>query len=773
MFVKPSFSISNETIKNLPKKLQKDLFDQNENIRFSKLFNVGKDLIILGHPGSGKSFLVKYIVCSLVDSEDDEFEDKSISDALPFRIELRKYLAFKKENKGHIINYLSILLGLEYGIHNVPESSLSQTLKTQKTIIFFDGLDEIFNVSDRITVKNDIESFRNVFKDVRTVTTSRIIGYEDASLDPKLFIELKVNDFNDTQQKEYVTKWYYAEEEDKKIREKEIGDFLEKKNNVDKELLRNPLLLSLIVILYRNNLKLPESKLEVYQSCTSTLVDKWDVSKQLYIDMDEEIYRRKEAIFADLAYWQYTELSKNKGKITYERAKSIVGKIIFEKLELADEFNVDSKAENFMEYAKKRSIYFDNNFTHKTFLEYYTAFWVYANIEKKHKKNERDKLISKYISNPFWHIVLELLLNLIDKDQPDNEIIDDLINIQIKTKSSSKSIRFFLNVLPSLQNVSNRKIIELYLLSIDFLIEEAKSQEGRELDENMDADFLFEKESYAFTELQSHYFNDRLKPNLENALREYSGTVTAENKILFYRLYYEFMFSLRHRRRTGDKDKQFELIFSKEDTLPIITQNAELFRLSLFVEENDTMNGFLEQMRSLVELFGIEALFDGTSSIFHRFRILPFINIFIIRLINTEDINSYSRHLQSLSEIGVNYDDLFYKTATSDHPLVWHDEACKKIIGYLDLSLSEDIQKLIFVILNKFVHREFYPKSRIDFLELSSTITKEENKELLKKIVVTASDEVMGLNAILSYFNVKNKKIDIWKQNQKQRKKTR
>lgn len=82
-------------------------------------------MIILGYFGSGKLFFVKYIVCFLVDFEDDEFEDKSIFDVLLFWIEFCKYLVFKKENKGYIINYFLILLGLEYGIYNVLESLLS------------------------------------------------------------------------------------------------------------------------------------------------------------------------------------------------------------------------------------------------------------------------------------------------------------------------------------------------------------------------------------------------------------------------------------------------------------------------------------------------------------------------------------------------------------------------------------------------------------------------------------------------------------------------
>jgi hypothetical protein len=755
LFIKPTFSISNESIKAIPQKLKSELIDENLNIKFSKLFSFEKNLIILGQPGSGKSFLIKYIICSLIDSLEDEFENKDMYGILPFRIELRNYLTFKKDAKSNIIKYLSIVLEEEYGICNIAENFLIRIFKTQKTVIFFDGLDEIFNIEERLKVKNDIEFFCNIYKDVRIVATSRIIGYEDANLNSQMFIELKINNFDNFQQDAYVTKWYEIEEDDEKIREKEIKDFLNKKNHIDKELIRNPLLLSLIVILYRNNLKLPDSKLEVYRSCTSTLVDKWDASKQLNIDMDEEIHRRKDTIFADLAYWQYNELSKNEGKITYELAKSVVGKTIVEKLELADEFNFDDQAENFMEYAKKRSIYFDNNFTHKTFLEYYTAYWIYTNIEKKHKQNQRNELIGKYISNSFWHIVLELLLNLIDKDQPDNEIIDEIIDAQVKTQSPHDCVRFFLNILPTLQNISTNKIAELYLLSIEFLLKQVEDYHKKVPNKKHEVNYLSEKKSNVFFELLLHFSNDRLRQNIKNTLIEYHKINSNKNLVLFYRLYYELIYSGKRHNKNDEKEKQIKCFFSKQEILPIITQDAELFRFSLLIEDYTTMDELLDRIKSLIELFGKKSALEETKSIFANYKIISFVNIFIINLINNESIDNYSKYLTNLTAIGIENFDLLHSVVTCDHPLIWEND-CNKIVHYLNLNLSEDSNKLIFVLLNKYINRRTFLKNRIDTSELLSAITRNDEHKKLLNSIIKATNEQNGLDIICSHFKIEN-----------------
>jgi predicted NACHT family NTPase len=238
--------------------------------------SLSRNIVVLGNPGSGKSFLIRSAICSIVNAETDAFANITLLDHIPFRIELRKYTALKKERNLTIVSYLSLLLEQEYSISNIPSDILVKVISTKKSVFFFDGLDEIFDIKDKLSIKNDIENFVSNFDMVRSITTSRIEGYEEASFDPDKFLEIKIEKFNEDQIREYLEKWYEIEEDVSDVREKEIIDFWSKRKGLDEELLSNPLLLSLIVILYRNNLKLPESKLEIYQSCTSTLERVWD-----------------------------------------------------------------------------------------------------------------------------------------------------------------------------------------------------------------------------------------------------------------------------------------------------------------------------------------------------------------------------------------------------------------------------------------------------------------------------------------------------------------
>ncbi len=506
LFVQPTFS-TDESNMEILRKANPDLTNENI-ILLDQIFNFNKNLIILGNPGSGKSILTKYLSLKIIQNEESLFENETVTGHIPFRIELRKYHAYKKEHNEGLVKYLRVLLELEYGIQNILHEDIQKIIVEKKTLVIFDGLDEIFDINDKLLIKNDIENFIEQYRKARTIVTSRFIGYDDAALKEENNIKLTINNFSNNQIEEYIKNWYLVEEDDAIVRKKEIEDFLTKREMIDRELISNPLLLSLIVILYRNNLKVPESKLEIYQSCTKTLVDKWDLSKEMEINISEEIYKRKDTVFADLAYWQYKELSKKDGKVTYQRAKNTVGRSLTEKLKIADDFTSDLYSEQFMLYALKRSLYFDNNFTHKTFLEYFTAFWIFSNIEKKHKKEERDNLIKEYLINPYWHIVLELLINLIDKDQADNEIIDDLVNYQLKTNVESST--FFLQIFNTIQNISNATFENIVKASIYRLLE-------KELTTNKDDHFV-NRENSPFYLLSKHFENNSLKPIIKQCI---------------------------------------------------------------------------------------------------------------------------------------------------------------------------------------------------------------------------------------------------------------
>jgi GTPase SAR1 family protein len=668
IFILPKFKLVNaySTVASID-----STFDSHaENIIFYKdLLEKADKIVILGDPGSGKSILIKSLICDIL-LKDNRIHANAF-EQIPFRIELRKYLAFKKAYKGNILNYLSSLLEIEYQIPHITESIVHDLLTQRKCIIFFDGLDEIFDISDKIETKNDIENFDNGYPGIKIIVTSRVIGYEEAKFNEGKFSELSIQNFDNSQVVDYVTKWYAKEEVNTEVREKEVNGFLTKKSEIDSELISNPLLLSLIVIIYRNILKLPESKLEIYQSCTKTLVDKWDASKDLIINLEASIIKNKDKLFADLAYWQYEHLSGKSIIITYEKAKSTISKSIQEKLKLGDEFAAEDLAENFMNYAQKRSIYFENNFTHKTFLEYYTAYWIYSNVEKKHNITERNRLISKYISNAFWFIVLELLLNLIDKDQGDNEVIDEIVTNQIN--DSPNSLPFILTVLPSLKNI-DAVVVKLSIqMSIDFLLENYQSRSTVDNSERL--------ENKIFTALRKLFMNNILRSIIVDRVREIEDSKsTLKDATPLYILSMEltsFAF-----------DAEYSIIGNSELYNKAVLYNSYLFILELY-RYGSNKNDYMTNSRLFFENFGIRAMFVTHRAVYDNYYLGGFFSYYINHQTQPENIQDLRKNIAILKNYGA-LEDQILNYAYYEHGAYYRQSKLIKLL-LVELETMEDI----------------------------------------------------------------------------------
>lgn len=671
IFVKPKFEITSDELDR--KKLSKLDSSEYQNIELETLFNLNNHIVIIGNPGGGKSLLVKAVMCSIIKNNFIEFENLTDESIIPFRIELRKYLAYKKDKSQNIIDFIPFMLSNEYSTQSISTDIIRHIFSNKKCLVLFDGLDEIFNISDRISVRNDIENFIRNYSCQYSIVTSRIIGYDEAGLDPDVFIKIKVTKFTKAQINDYLEKWYTIEEVNEFIRKKEIEEFLNKVDNIDSELISNPLLLSLIVILYRNNLKLPESKLEIYKSCTSTLVDKWDVSKNLHVVLDEDVYKRKETILADLAYWQYNELSKRTPNITYEKVRNTVANTIQSKLSLADEYASGTIAESFIEYAEKRSIYFDNNFTHKTFLEYYTAFWIYTNVEKKHKKPERDKIISDHINNPFWHIVLELLLNLIDNEQADNDIIDELILNQLSDPDNS--IRFLLNTVGLLNNISI-SVIENVLKEAIKLITKPDSVEKRE---------------GLFFDCLKYFNSNKSRLWLISAFVDVEQS--SSSKVNIYRLFLEIA------SHSNIDRNSLEWPFPKEN-LDVVFNNSELsFYYFITIDNTFRESKPSEKIILFKEKFGLESIGERVESIFagglHISLLL--IGIDYSLSFSKEKISEFFDRLTS-NDI---HDEFILDTVSNEaFPIIWEEDTVLNLLEGINNITNKKLKLSLFLILS-------------------------------------------------------------------------
>lgn len=435
-----------------------------EELTTSDLLANKNHCIILGDPGAGKSLLVKNIMLLLLKGKKHT----------PIRIELRKYVQEKNKHNLSIIDYLERLLKFEYQIENITKDVLSYLIEHTPTYFLFDGLDEIFDISQKEQTVGDIVNFCSTNLLVKSITTSRFIGFNDIEFTEGLFDKFSITPFNDDQIDQFIDNFYTTQLNNKKQREIEAIDCKSQLAGVSNDLKSNPLILSLMSMLALNNVKIPDSRLDVYQAITETLVEKRD-KEEKELKFNIKNIRSMKGAFSSLAYWQYCQNSNDK-KTTNDMAIAHIANYLFQKNNCTDFDEAKESAVQFLEYAEQRSIFFDNTFTHKTFLEYYTANYICINFNNNaNKLGERDAVIGEHLGDPAWHVVFELLFSMIDNQVDDNDVITALFEPHIESDSLS-AMQFLLTQIKQLINIDDNLISNIFKKSIIQILNNESSE---------------------------------------------------------------------------------------------------------------------------------------------------------------------------------------------------------------------------------------------------------------------------------------------------------
>lgn len=623
LFVSPNFK------QNITTEIWKSnlTHPRDKNLGIPNVLNNDKNIIILGDPGAGKSLLVKFIIVKLLLNKSEEIGIKKHRNSIPFRIELRKFNE-ERENK-NILEYLTELLRKEYQLET-NKTVIENILNKLPTLFFFDGLDEIFNPVHKNKVKQAIEQFSKIYSLSKCVVTSRFIGYNDVSFNKKLFKEYSIISFNEEQVKKLIKNFFATQFLNQTRRNEYTDNCISQVSEIDKDLKSNPLILTLILILSSNNINIPESKLEIYESCTNTLVDSIDdQAKNLKFTLK---IKNKRRTFGNLAYSQYESMTSGI-TFTYEKALNVVSKYLIEKQEFREYDQAESAAKEFLDYAERRSIYFENNFTHKTFLEYYTADFIFIKYHSKGDYSARDKIITSFIGNPFWHIVFELLFAKIDKDQEGNEIMDALIEKQLRTINSYK-IFFLINNIFKLKNISDVNKSKVIRHGILLCIN--------------DKDIKFDSynsEDNIFYVLKKLILTDKIEciDTIQQVINILENELTEEHDLInLYTLHGEL------NSRIADKDSKNKISLKNEHTV----ESLEKKNLSLFITRNITKKDqLINVMISQASLFGVNSLFENTMLKYeqHVF-FIPTFDIFIIRQIEEGNFENLKANYHTLLE---------------------------------------------------------------------------------------------------------------------------
>jgi len=316
-------------------------------------------LVVLGKPGSGKTTFLKHIA---LQCSSGQLQDHLV----PLFITLKDFA--EAEQQPTLLEYIRNLLA---AVGIVENSVAEQLLSYGRILVLLDGLDEVREV-DCYRVLQEVRKLSTQFHASHFVITCRIATREYTL---EQFTEVEITDFDSVQIATFVTKWFAAKDPAKG--KKFVQNLRE--NCPIQELATNPLLLTLLCLVFQESASFPMNRLEVYREGLSVLLRKWDAKRNI----------KREQAYKQLSLFHKEELLSQIASLTFERGdyffrqkevEQLIADYIRglpdtiaepEALQLDSEAVLKSiEAQHGLLVERARGIY---SFSHLTFHEYFTA----------------------------------------------------------------------------------------------------------------------------------------------------------------------------------------------------------------------------------------------------------------------------------------------------------------------------------------------------------------------------------------------------------------
>jgi hypothetical protein len=367
-------------------------------------------MVLLGDPGSGKSTIAQYLciksACKFF-PEKDRSDSENMLRFVPFRVLIRELVAERRRSgqKYSITDYL--LDEINFRIRTkCPEEFLESLLATGRALVIFDGLDEVLALHEREKIRKEITHFIGLYPEATYIITSRIVGYEQNSLDPEKFIHLVILPLNAKQIRSFIERWYKARERDPrdcKIKIESLKRAIEEPDIG--QLAQNPLLLTIMSLVHKAEADLPRQKVLLYDRCVQAFLANRDKAKDLLSYDENEIRACHEYLGYQLQHQAvYAEVDINE-------LRNMLFNFFKERYPLSLEIQ-KKKVDEFIETAKKRvGIIVERGpgifaFGHRSFQEYFAACYMTSN---NYGIEELWNSISDKIFNPSWHETIKIL----------------------------------------------------------------------------------------------------------------------------------------------------------------------------------------------------------------------------------------------------------------------------------------------------------------------------------------------------------------------------
>jgi len=317
-------------------------------------------LLILGKPGAGKTTFLKWLALQCK-------AGKLHQNRIPIFVTLKEFAEAPKQPA--LIEFIA-QQWTECRIENA-QAAVEQVLQAGRSLILIDGLDEV-RAEDHDRVLNTIQQTSRQFDANQFVMTCRIATKEYTF---EQFTEVEVADFNAEQIADFARKWFQHKDPTKA---EEFPKELEAQSGLQ-ELATNPLLLTLLCLIFGERAGFPANRSELYEEGLAVLLKKWDGKRNIIRDVvyKELSLHRKEDLLSQIAFTAF------KRSEYFFKQRFVEGEIQDyirnlpnantdpEALQLDSEAVLKSiEAQHGLLVERARGIY---SFSHLTFQEYFAA----------------------------------------------------------------------------------------------------------------------------------------------------------------------------------------------------------------------------------------------------------------------------------------------------------------------------------------------------------------------------------------------------------------
>jgi ABC-type lipoprotein export system ATPase subunit len=232
------------------------------------VFSTGIHCAVFGEAGAGKSTTLRMFAENAAKSDGEQ----NLTLFLPLN---RIFPGNSPQNELEAPSLQKFEDGLSEFLRSsgrvINRANLVDFLKSKENVVFiFDGVDEIIKSSPWII--EAIESIESSYTNCQIILSSRLSG---AYVDRINYLSLTLLPFSEQQTSEFIRGWFKENFEKQKLVETHLSSTPE-----IREIVRSPLLATILCVLAENDVPLPNSEVNMYRDRLELLLGHYDVHKK-------------------------------------------------------------------------------------------------------------------------------------------------------------------------------------------------------------------------------------------------------------------------------------------------------------------------------------------------------------------------------------------------------------------------------------------------------------------------------------------------------------